>query len=1380
MPLIPPSTMSTTNSLRRSTRERKQTQEYVKASPSLSKPGINPDEEDDFEDDGLEHDLDTEGEGEGDDEEPEYADPRPTQLRGSMTKPKRAPRSAPRKARSAPAIPKTMRTKAAGKSHSVKDASINDDNSFFNSLLNSAAALQSTVQDFLDSLEANADAALAELITCILRLCGCNSTVDSHVVVDSDGVVDFLGDLVEEVKEAESQQYPLSSKAPVFRKLRKSISEFLDRLIASSSENDMLFSTELVPTLQIWVIAMSSAQLRSFRHTATVVALELESALSSVAAVIEKEAEMINRQREGERKRRKGSSKPSERENALRTKAAGIKEKRTKMNEFLKEFFDGVFVHRYRDSDAGIRADCVREMGVWLKRHPGYFLEGNYLRYVGWVLSDANTNVRLEAVKSLLALYQKEDYLITLQHFTERFKSRLVAMAKHDTELSVRVAVIQVLEAIDKNALLDDDQRALLCLLIFDQEPRVRKAISAFVRRVWDETVAQRLVKRNAHDDRERSFAGAKALALLLVNWENVLAKTGVPLQSEDGSGTRVTSKEPSSFDIMVLAAEQKSRVALAIEALWDQIDVIPNWEAILQLLLLDHSGNVTAESVVASASKLRKKSQASPRKKRKGEDDEDIADEAWRLEETEETALLNVLLASLQKTLADSVSKKTSDADIVRNDLTRVLMKALPQLFSKHQTDDFRMIDILTIPRLLNANLYLEMRMLTAFEGLWDDISKQILTQSSPAVVSSAILTMMHLLQATALSATNSTKLVELDDELSSSLRAVVSGREEIEASSFHEDEVVSLAAITLRIQLLSARRDMSSWVEDDDNGKQSSSWDIILALAERGRLGHKEEDTLVQNCFNILTQYVTWKVNKQRPESSSSQEGSSFGEPDLERRNALLRLLQDYIGGNNSNASEAVKRTAFQNFVVLHILFPSDQVHASLAIKMDDRLQYQCAGFMQAEAERFHEDIIESRGPVTHENGVGGSDESGSESENGQSSNQKRGEKASKASKHEQPLSRLKLESEHDFISVANYFLRAIAAGVMSPRHSSTLLAYHGLLGSQFDHCLSTLVSVLREEGMFKNNGELVATIVNEALRQSFTMFMDGQTDSQACIGLAKAFGPVFVVRGAHLSITRRLDAPHVVEIHSAGLTWIIKRIAAYESSGNRTKKMQCIEFFRVLHALLTSVGSREASKIKSHLDKTLEASSLEIPPTSRGWDAARLYEKRLISAMSKDKSIVAKGRAAASKASARSGEGVTDDESLTGNHGDSLPPRPPMNLEKDPQSRDILGDGETDPEVTSKSTDQLGARPRPRMRPPPSSSPSRSPVRISSAETPARKRKRTPDYDRDDVSDSGDAEAISALIERQQNSSQKPLSQASQASVADFKSARKRARR
>lgn len=43
---------------------------------------------------------------------------------------------------------------------------------------------------------------------------------------------------------------------------------------------------------------------------------------------------------------------------------------------------------------------------------------------------------------------------------------------------------------------------------------------------------------------------------------------------------------------------------------------------------------------------------------------------------------------------------------------MTRALIKALPRLFAKHQTDSNRIADVLFIPPLLNLDLYLEMRM--------------------------------------------------------------------------------------------------------------------------------------------------------------------------------------------------------------------------------------------------------------------------------------------------------------------------------------------------------------------------------------------------------------------------------------------------------------------------------------------------------------------------------------------------------------------------------------------------------------------------------------------------------------------------------------------
>ena len=98
--------------------------------------------------------------------------------------------------------------------------------------------------------------------------------------------------------------------------------------------------------------------------------------------------------------------------------------------------------------------------------------------------------------------------------------------------------------------------------------------------------------------------------------------------------------------------------------------------------------------------------------------------------------------------------------------------------------------------------------------------------------------------MDATSLSKTNSAKILELEDELSTSLRDAIAGRDEIEVASFTEDEVLALAAICARLAALSGTRDMTAWMEEDEGGKQSSARDIISALAERGRLAYKEEE--------------------------------------------------------------------------------------------------------------------------------------------------------------------------------------------------------------------------------------------------------------------------------------------------------------------------------------------------------------------------------------------------------------------------------------------------------------------------------------------------------------------------------------------------------
>jgi hypothetical protein len=67
-------------------------------------------------------------------------------------------------------------------------------------ILSPGTALQSTAEDFLEAVDAAPADALKELINFILRCCGCNSSVDSDQVMDSDGIVDCIDEFTEAFK----------------------------------------------------------------------------------------------------------------------------------------------------------------------------------------------------------------------------------------------------------------------------------------------------------------------------------------------------------------------------------------------------------------------------------------------------------------------------------------------------------------------------------------------------------------------------------------------------------------------------------------------------------------------------------------------------------------------------------------------------------------------------------------------------------------------------------------------------------------------------------------------------------------------------------------------------------------------------------------------------------------------------------------------------------------------------------------------------------------------------------------------------------------------------------------------------------------------------
>ncbi|KAI0342546.1 hypothetical protein BDW22DRAFT_1357931 [Trametopsis cervina] len=1248
---------------RRSQREKKKASHFVSIDSQLSKRKRSDDEgSSELSDIDSPDADDEEGGAEEDFSAPKAkAKGKPSQAKAASSAnvpPKRRGRPPGKKPRTAPFItntatkPRKTRARRGGKTFDAaqvaQETKITNDNPLFNAIMNPSAALQSTVEEFLESLGQTPGLAQAELVNSILRACGCNHTIDGDEVVDYDGVVDALDNITEALKQNDTPVYPLTSKLPAFKPFRASLSEFLSRLISSAAAMGQLYSTDLMTTLQAWVVAMSSSQLRSFRHTASVVALEVETALCEVAASVEKEAEVVSRQKEGERKRKKGRGEPTTaREKELDGKGAEVRERRTKLAEYIKEFVDGVFVHRYRDLDPNIRAECISAMGLWFSRYPAHFLDGQYLRYVGWVLSDSNTHVRLEAVKALSLAYAQAEVVGAgaLQHFTERFKPRLVEMAMGDTELNVRISVVQVLQAIDGHGLLEDEQRAKLCLLIFDEEVKMRRVVGRFVKGVWEERLEERLVGKKP-DAKDKKKAGIKALAMLLVEWGKAL-DTGKGIEDdddpdEDGEQSEGSGPGRRKEVVGIVGPEQKSRTVLAVEALWDEIPEVSDWESLLDLLQLDHSAS---EEGSRSRNNKRGKQTAV----------ESSVDEVWRLEDVEEGALLSVLSAAIRRAKVAAGAAKKGEEDTVSSDITRALIKALPRLFAKYQTDPGRMSDVLHLPQLMNLNMYLEMRMMTAYVGLWDDVIKQFTSHSAQIVLSTAVTTIRCMIDATSLSNTNSAKVLELEELLSTSLRDIIRGRDELEIATFSEDEVLTLTGVCTRLATLAGTRDMTAWVEEDEGGMQSSAWDIIMALVERGKLGYKEEESMIDQALHLQTLYIIWKTRGLTTVSDPSPAELQYRDRLKACRDTLIDRLLEFVVGTQSNTTEGVRRTAFQNLMNIYILFcPTQTVSvdgsllptAALPLTMDEENQNKCAGFVQADIERYAEEL--------HDDGSTASVSDGSESDTEHSDEGQGNTRRSKKSKGKRAAkaniiydsARPKLEREYVFMGMVATFLRAIRAGAIHFRHCAVLLAHFGRLGPSFDICAKLIVDILREEGMYKENGETVVNVIIQAVRESFLMVLDGISAAEDySINLAKLLSSAFILRGAHLAVVKRLDSKFVVNIHTKLLSWLCKRLASYDASGNKKAVNKCVMFFKVLQPLLGALDARESLKIKAHLDQVLAQSKVHVPTTSKSWDPYRVYEKRLTT--SKDKG--ATGKTVKSKDARAAGATSTDEEGI-----------------------------------------------------------------------------------------------------------------------------------
>nr|XP_056706546.1 cohesin subunit SA-1 isoform X2 [Euleptes europaea] len=523
--------------------------------------------------------------------------------------------------------------------------------------------MQAVVDDWIESYKQDRDIALLDLINFFIQCSGCRGTVRIEMFRNMQNA-EIIRKMTEEFDE-DSGDYPLTMPGPQWKKFRSNFCEFIGVLIRQC-QYSIIYDEYMMDTVISLLTGLSDSQVRAFRHTSTLAAMKLMTALVNVALNLSIHQDNTQRQYEAERNKMIGK-RANERLELLLQKRKELQENQDEIENMMNSIFKGIFVHRYRDAIAEIRAVCIEEIGVWMKMYSDAFLNDSYLKYVGWTLHDRQGEVRLKCLKALQSLYTNRELFPKLELFTNRFKDRIVSMTL-DKEYDVAVEAIRLVTLIlhgSEEALSNEDCENVYHLVYSAHRP---VAVAA------GEFLHKKLFSR--HDPQA----------------EEALAKRR-GRNSPNGNLIRM-------LVLFFLESELHEHAAYLVDSLWESSqELLKDWECMTELLLeepvqgeeamSDRQESALIELMVCT---IRQAAEAHPPVGR--------------------GTGKRVLTAKERKTQIDD-----------RNKLTEHFIIALPMLLSKYSADAEKVANLLQIPQYFDLEIYSTGRM----EKHLDALLKQI-----------------------------------------------------------------------------------------------------------------------------------------------------------------------------------------------------------------------------------------------------------------------------------------------------------------------------------------------------------------------------------------------------------------------------------------------------------------------------------------------------------------------------------------------------------------------------------------------------------------------------------------------------------------------------
>ncbi|NWR63871.1 STAG2 protein, partial [Bucorvus abyssinicus] len=307
-------------------------------------------------------------------------------------------------------------------------------------------AMQSVVDDWVEAYKQDRNVALLDLINFFIQCSGCQGMVTAEMF-QSLHKKDVMRKMTETFDE-DNEDYPLIRTGPYWKKFKANFCEFIAVLV-QQCQCSILYDSYLLDTVISLLTGLADSVVRAFRHTSTLAAMKLLTAVVSVHLNLDVNKHNVQRLYEVE-KRRISGKRSNYRLDQLERKRKEYEHKLLEIQNVMNAIFKGTFLNRYRDVIPEIRATCIEEIGSWIKTYPDAFLNDSYLKYIGWMLYDKQAEVRLKCLLGLQGIYSRKDLVSRMDLFTSRFKDRIVSMPL-DKDHEVAVQAMKLLMLMSQN-----------------------------------------------------------------------------------------------------------------------------------------------------------------------------------------------------------------------------------------------------------------------------------------------------------------------------------------------------------------------------------------------------------------------------------------------------------------------------------------------------------------------------------------------------------------------------------------------------------------------------------------------------------------------------------------------------------------------------------------------------------------------------------------------------------------------------------------------------------------------------------------------------------------------------------------------------------------